>query len=288
MRIGFKITVGLLYCFCFVATTISQVSDTVIVDSMVNDEIKIYEDSMEVLNDYSLDSVDFGFDTSEFAFSQPDTTSNEERKMVAGPLFEFGIGNSDEVNINWGNYHYEKESYTKSVERFQRVRNKTVDIYRKLGKSFLSLKDLDSSEYYYKLVADSSTNPIDQYNYSHILYMNEKFEEAENVRKRYADYSDETRAKIFNSVDAHERIFQNISEIDLINLKDINTKNSDFGAFAVKSDSSDSYNVLYTSADEYSLKNIKRRKYVKPDFLTYDIWKSTFDFIYENDITISI
>ena len=57
------------------------------------------------------------------------------------------------------------------------------------------------------------------------------------MRKRYADYSDETRAKIFNSVDAHERIFQNISEIDLINLKDINTKNSDFGAFAVKSDS---------------------------------------------------
>ena len=64
----------------------------------------------------------------------------------------------------------------------------------------------------------------------------------------------------------------------MVNLKDINTKNSDFGAFAVKSDSSDTYNILYTSADEYSLKNIKRRKYVKPDFLTYDIWKSTFDF----------
>ena len=278
MRLGFKIIVGLLYCLHFSGTATSQVSDTTILDSMVNDETKIFEDSMDVLNDFSLDSVDFGFDTSEFAFSQPDTASKDERKMVAGPLFEFGIGNSDEVNINWGNYHYEKESYTKSVERFQRVRNKTVDIYRKLGKSFLSLKVLDSSEYYYKLVADSSTNPIDQYNYSHILYMNEKFEDAENVRKRYADYSDETRAKIFNSVDAHEKIFQNISEIDLINLKDINTKNSDFGAFAVKSDSSDSYNVLYTSADEYSLKNIKRRKYVKPDFLTYDIWKSTFDF----------
>ena len=27
--------------------------------------------------------------------------------------------------------------------------------------------------------------------------MNEKFEEAENVRKRYADYSDETRATKF-------------------------------------------------------------------------------------------
>ena len=89
--------------------------------------------------------------------------------------------------------------------------------------------------------------------------MNEKFEEAEEVRRRYADYSDETRAKIFNSVDAHEEIFQNISEIDLVNLS-INTKNFDFGAFAVKNDSNDSYKILYTSADDESLKNIKRRK----------------------------
>ena len=50
-----------------------------------------------------------------------------------------------------------------------------------------------------------------------------------------------------------KEIFQNISEIDLINLS-INTKNSDFGAFAVKNDSNDNYKILYTSADDESLK----------------------------------
>ena len=63
MRLGFKIIVGLLYCLHLSGTVISQVSDTSILDSMVIDETKIFEDSMDVINDFSLDSVDFGFDT---------------------------------------------------------------------------------------------------------------------------------------------------------------------------------------------------------------------------------
>ena len=275
----FLLTLSLLIS----TVAMTQTLDSILVDTLNTvddfeiDSTKIV-DSLDVFEeDYSLDSMDFGFDTSQYSLAKIDDTLPEDRRMVAGPLFEFGIGKSDEVNTNWGNYHYEKESYSKCVERFQKVKNKNVDIYRKLGRSFLSLKNIDSSEYYYKIVADSSDNPIDQYNYSHILYMNEKFEEAEEVRRRYADYSDETRAKIFNSVDAHEEIFQNISEIDLVNLS-INTKNSDFGAFAVKNDSNDSYKILYTSADDESLKNIKRRKFVRPDFLTYDIFKTSFEF----------
>ena len=43
-----------------------------------------------------------------------DSLKPNERKMKSGPLFEFGIGKSDEVSVNWGNYYYEKESYKKS------------------------------------------------------------------------------------------------------------------------------------------------------------------------------
>ena len=59
-----------------------------------------------------------------------------------------------------------KKNLTANVLSDSKSKNKNVDIYRKLGKSFLSLKNIDSSEYYYKIVADSSDNPIDQYNYS--------------------------------------------------------------------------------------------------------------------------
>ena len=72
------------------------------------------------------------------------------------------------------------------------------------------------------------------------LNVNEKFDEAEKVRKKYADVSDENRASLFNENESHENIFSNISDVDLINLS-INTKNSDFGAFAVKNDSSDKF-----------------------------------------------
>ena len=61
------------------------------------------------------------------------------------------------------------------------------------------------------------------------------------------------------------KVFSNISEIDLVNLS-INTKNSDFSAFTVKNDSSETYNVLYTSADDESLKNIKRKNMLNPIF----------------------
>lgn len=269
MRIDFKKLVGLYFGIHFVLTGFSQV-----VDSSSN---VIFEDSLEVINDPTLDSLDFGFDTSEYSLAYVDDTLPKETKMLSGPLFEFGIGKSDEVSRNWGNYYYEKESYKKAVQKFQLIKNKDVDICRKLGKSFLSLKNIDSSKYYFKLVADSSDNPIDQYNYSHILYMNEEFEAAEDVRKKYADYSDEKRADIFNNTKSHENIFSRISEVDLINLE-INTKESDFGAFTVKNDTSDNYTFLFTSADVDSWKKIKKSKFIRPDYPTYDIFKTTFDF----------
>ena len=52
----------------------------------------------------------------------------------------------------------------------------------------------------------------------------------------------------------------------------------------MKNDSSDNYSVLYTSADEYSLKNIKKSKFIRPDYPTYDIFKSSLDF---NSMTLT-
>ena len=92
----------------------------------------------------------------------------------------------------------------------------------------------------FKIVSDSTNLPSDLYNYSHILYMNEKFDKAEEVRKQYASSSDEKRAEIFNKNSSHKELLSSISKIDLKNLS-INTKNSDFGAYAVKNDTSDTY-----------------------------------------------
>ena len=189
------------------------------------------------------------------------------------PIFQFGLGKSDQVAMDWGNYHFDKESYKKAIERFSILENKNVDVLRKLGKSYLNLNNLDSSEYYYKIVAEKTNNSADWYNYSHILYMNERFDQAEYIRSKYAYSSGEKRAEIFKSNKAHKELLDKISKVDLINLS-INTENSDFGAYAVKNDSSDSYYTLFTSANISSLKEIKKSKFVRPDQPTYDIFKT--------------
>ena len=135
----------------------------------------------------------------------------------------------------------------------------------------MNLNNLDSSEHYYKIVAEKTNSSVDWYNYSHLLYMNEKFDQAESIRNKYANSSKEKRAEIFKSNSAHKELLDNISKVDLINLS-INTENSDFGAYAVRNDSTDSYYTLFTSANKSSLKEIKKSKFVKPDQPTYDIF----------------
>ena len=156
------------------------------------------------------------------------------------PIFQFGLGKSDQVSTDWGNYHFDKESYKKAIERFSKVENKNLDVLRKLGKSYLNLNNIDSSEHYYKIVAEKTNNSVDWYNYSHTLYMNNKFDEAENIRSKYANSSMEKRADIFKNNKAHKQLLNKISKVDLVNLS-INTKNSDFGAYAIKNDSTNTY-----------------------------------------------
>ena len=207
------------------------------------------------------------------------TNSLKSNKYLSNnaPIFQFGLGKSDQVAMDWGNYHFDKESYKKAIERFSILENKNVDVLRKLGKSYLNLNNLDSSEHYYKIVAEKTNNSADWYNYSHLLYMNEKFDEAENIRSKYAYSSKEKRADIFKNNKAHKELLDKISKVDLVNLS-INTENSDFGAYAVKNDSSNTYYTLFTSANKSSLKEIKKSKFVKPDQPTYDIFKTELNY----------
>ena len=207
------------------------------------------------------------------------TNSLKSNKYLSNnaPIFQFGLGKSDQVAMDWGNYHFDKESYKKAIERFSSIENKNVDVLRKLGKSYLNLNNLDSSERYYKIVAEKTNNSADWYNYSHTLYMNDKFDEAEYIRSKYAYSSKEKRADIFKNNKAHTELLDKISKVDLVNLS-INTKNSDFGAYAVKNDSTNTYYTLFTSANVSSLKEIKKSKFVKPDQPTYDIYKTQLNY----------
>ena len=65
--------------------------------------------------------------------------------------------------------------------------------------------------------------------------------------------------------------------MDLINLS-TNTENSDFGAYSVKNDSTNTYFTLFTSANKSSLRELKKSKFVKPDQPTFDIFKTQLSY----------
>jgi outer membrane protein OmpA-like peptidoglycan-associated protein len=236
-------------------------------DFFYQDGVLIKEDSLGMLGQANNEDV----------FNSRDSLSFINKENKNAPIFIYGFGKTDKVSKDWGNYYFEKESFEKAVYRFSKVKNKDVDVLRKLGKSYLSLNLLDSSEYYYGTLAKKTNSPVDWYNYSHILYLRDKFDEAEEVRAKYANSSNEKRAEIFKSNSSHKELLSSISKVDLFNLS-INTKNSDFGAFAVKNDSANSYDVLFTSADEFSIKRIKKSKFIRPDQPTYDIFKTTLNY----------
>ena len=76
------------------------------------------------------------------------TNSLKSNKYLSNnaPIFQFGLGKSDQVAMDWGNYHFDKESYKKAIERFSSLENKNVDVLRKLGKSYLNLNNFENQD----------------------------------------------------------------------------------------------------------------------------------------------
>jgi len=120
-------------------------------DFFYQDGVLIKEDSLGMLGQANNEDV----------FNSRDSLSFINKENKNATIFIYGFGKTDKVSKDWGNYYFEKESFEKAVYRFSKVKNKDVDVLRKLGKSYLSLNLLDSSEYYYGTIAEKTNNPVD-------------------------------------------------------------------------------------------------------------------------------
>ena len=74
-----------------------------------------------------------------------------EDKKSRFPLFELNKGNDDAKNINWGNFHFNNESYRKAASRYEKVENPSVEIQRNLGKSYVELDSVEKASELAKL-----------------------------------------------------------------------------------------------------------------------------------------
>ena len=173
-------------------------------------------------------------------FFLPFVSSSQEveDKKSRFPLFELTKGDDNTKNLNWGNFHFSNESYSKAVEKYEKVSNPDVETQRKLGLSYREIDSLDKALVIFETIinAGDDIKPDDYLNLSQLQDIKGLYNEANKSRKKYArQKAREVRVSLFETDDEYyQKLLNTVSEYDLKNLA-TNTEMSDFGAYAIRS-----------------------------------------------------
>ncbi len=153
-----------------------------------------------------------------------------------------------------GDKFYKEYSYEESISKYENLKDKNIDINRKLAISYFNINNFEKSMEYWKAVAeDSESVPEDLYNYASILKINKKYEEAQKwMEKFYNLNKTDSRAKKWMlDSDLYKRLLKDKGIFIVENL-DINSSQQDFGTSYFKD------KVVFASSREQSPKIVKR------------------------------
>ncbi|MFL2996494.1 MAG: Ig-like domain-containing protein [Cytophagales bacterium] len=212
-----------------------------------------------------------------------------EDKKSRFPLFELSKGDDNTKNINWGNFHYNNESFGKAVERFEKVVNPRVEVQRKLALSYREIDSLDKALVMFETIVNAGDDiePEDYLNLSQLQDITGQYNEANKNRKKYArQKAREVRVSLFETDDNYyQALLNTISDYDLKNLA-TNTELSDFGGYAIRSgDNGEDIRMMFTSSGIQNTGKISRGKYIRPERPTFNLFNSEFteDSVYSYD-----
>ena len=203
-----------------------------------------------------------------------------EDKRSRFPLFELNRGNDDAKNINWGNFHFNNESYRKAASKYEKVENPTVEIQRNLGKSYVELDSVEKAMVIFETIINAEED-IDTEDFLILSQLQDElglYNEANKNRKKYArQKAREVRVSLFETNDNYyQRLLNSVSKYDLINLE-TNTEMSDFGGYALRSgEGGKDINMMFTSSGIQNTGKISRGKYVRPERPTFNLFNSDF------------
>ena len=103
------------------------------------------------------------------------------RKLLIGLilLIHFQIF-SQNTQLIKGNLLYEGYSFIESIEKYEALSDKTIDIKRKLAHAYFNTENFAKTEIYFsEIVNDENRINDDIYNYAAVLLINERYAEAE-------------------------------------------------------------------------------------------------------------
>ncbi|RLD68194.1 MAG: hypothetical protein DRI84_00270 [Bacteroidetes bacterium] len=127
--------------------------------------------------------------------------------------------------------YFNMYDYSNAILKYQKVKEKSTDVYRHLAESYLATRQYDKAEKYFKKVVNAEdSNFKDYYQYAYSLRLNEKYEEATKwMIKFHNEDTEDSRGKLFMEDTLYYVELQKPNtNVFIANLK-MNTSNSDFG-----------------------------------------------------------
>lgn len=127
--------------------------------------------------------------------------------------------------------YFEKYSYSKAIDWYEEIDEKTTQINRNLAESYLKTGATQMAEEYYSIIAkDTARLAEDVYNYSSILSMNGKYEDAEKWMKDYhaLSFQDSRPVKHMESPNFYKELMVDKGRFSIKNLE-VNSSQEDFG-----------------------------------------------------------
>ena len=154
------------------------------------------------------------------------------RKLLIGLilLIHFQIF-SQNTQLIKGNLLYEGYSFIESIEKYEALSDKTIDIKRKLAHAYFNTENFAKTEIYFsEIVNDENRINDDIYNYAAVLLINERYTEAEKWMKVYYENnsSDSRGEKFANNAGFYKNLLSDKNQFKIKNIN-INSEQQDFG-----------------------------------------------------------
>ncbi len=133
--------------------------------------------------------------------------------------------------IKRGTKYYNNYSYAKAIKKLSPLKEKTVDVNRKLADSYMRLGNVEKAEEYYAVVANSAeATSNDAYNYFYALREQGKYTESETWISKFhsTSASDSRGAEYSQNLGSFTKLKADDGRFKIKNL-DINTAQQDFG-----------------------------------------------------------
>jgi outer membrane protein OmpA-like peptidoglycan-associated protein len=171
-----------------------------------------------------------------------------------------------------GNKYFDEYSYDRAIRYLKTVKEKSIDINRKLAISYFKMEDFEQSEWYYTQVVNSNEVIVEDYfNYSQVLAMRENYPESVRWMTRYHERKS-TLEGTTASIEADPEYYLDLIKEDngyVVKNIEINSPEQEFGTNFYGDE------IVFASSRTESKTIVRKWNWNQLAFL--DIYKSELD-----------